>query len=365
MQVASPLAPGDRVPDFILSDPSGSRRQFYNEVTGRPLVLVAASGAARGPLGDRLSSLFAEASAFRDAGAELIAVVGGAQGDIRALAESLGSGVAVFADGGGEVLRGLLAPEPPRFPETQAFQPELASYLLDPNQRVIDVMRRAPRAEHGPRLLDALETWNRSRESERVLTGGAPVLMLPAVLDPDFCGELIDLWRKEHHEGGFSTGEANLYDAERKKTLEHVVRDQEMNKRLSLTLARRIGPELAKVFNYTAAFRFDGHIVMCYQPERRDFFGLHRDNLRNRNRRRFASSLNLNDDFEGGGLYFPEYSPHGYHMRTGTACVFSCALLHRALPVTRGRRWVLTSFFCDPDQADPNIPDGRRRQMRV
>jgi predicted 2-oxoglutarate/Fe(II)-dependent dioxygenase YbiX len=25
--------------------------------------------------------------------------------------------------------------------------------------------------------------------------------------------------------------------------------------------------------------------------------------------------------------------------------VFSCSLLHRALPVTRGRRFVLTTFF--------------------
>ena len=30
---------------------------------------------------------------------------------------------------------------------------------------------------------------------------------------------------------------------------------------------------------------------------------------------------------------------------TGGAAVFSCSVLHEALPVTRGRRFVLTTFF--------------------
>jgi predicted 2-oxoglutarate/Fe(II)-dependent dioxygenase YbiX len=29
----------------------------------------------------------------------------------------------------------------------------------------------------------------------------------------------------------------------------------------------------------------------------------------------------------------------------GAAAVFSCSLLHQVLPVTRGRRFVLTTFF--------------------
>ena len=32
------------------------------------------------------------------------------------------------------------------------------------------------------------------------------------------------------------------------------------------------------------------------------------------------------------------------------ACVFSCSLLHEALPVTKGRRFVLTTFMCDPPE---------------
>ena len=185
------------------------------------------------------------------------------------------------------------------------------------------------------------------------------------MLSPEYCVELIDLWQREHHEGGFSTGKANTYDPEKKKTLEHVIADPDLVRRLNVTLARRISPELAKVFNFRQPFQFDAPVVMSYQPERRDFFGLHRDDLRPRNRRIFAMSLNLNDDFEGGELVFPEYSPHGYKMPAGAACIFACGLLHAARPVTCGQRFVLTNFFCatEPQQAGAQGP--RQRQVRL
>ena len=61
--------------------------------------------------------------------------------------------------------------------------------------------------------------------------------------------------------------------------------------------------------------------------------------------RSFAVSLNLNDDFEGGELIFPEYSGTKVSPPAGAAAVFSCSVLHEARPVTRGRRFVLTTLF--------------------
>ena len=69
-------------------------------------------------------------------------------------------------------------------------------------------------------------------------------------------------------------------------------------------------------------------------------------------------SLNLNDDYEGGELTFPEFGPTLYKPRAGMAAVFSCSLLHEALPVTRGRRFVLTTFFRDRRKRPP--PVGQR-----
>jgi predicted 2-oxoglutarate/Fe(II)-dependent dioxygenase YbiX len=59
----------------------------------------------------------------------------------------------------------------------------------------------------------------------------------------------------------------------------------------------------------------------------------------------FALSLNLNDDYEGGQLRFPEYGNHLYRPDAGAALIFSCAHLHEVLEVTAGRRFVLLSFL--------------------
>ena len=53
--------------------------------------------------------------------------------------------------------------------------------------------------------------------------------------------------------------------------------------------------------------------------------------------RRFAVTLNLNDGFEGGELWFQEFGPRRYRPPPGGAAVFSCSLLHEARPVTAGR----------------------------
>ena len=56
-------------------------------------------------------------------------------------------------------------------------------------------------------------------------------------------------------------------------------------------------------------------------------------------------SLNLNDDYEGGLLRFPEFPGPVYRPAAGDAVVFSCTLLHEATPVTAGRRFGLFGFF--------------------
>ena len=45
-------------------------------------------------------------------------------------------------------------------------------------------------------------------------------------------------------------------------------------------------------------------------------------------------SLNLNTgDYEGGKLWFPEYGRQVYEIGRGGAALFSCSILHEALPV--------------------------------
>jgi len=86
--------------------------------------------------------------------------------------------------------------------------------------------------------------------------------------------------------------------------------------------------------------------------------GAHRDNLSpSTEHRRFTLSLNLNEGYEGGHLRFPEYGAYLYRPGAGGAVVFSGSHLHEALPVTRGKRYVLLSFlFGEGDRRPGSFP---------
>ena len=94
-------------------------------------------------------------------------------------------------------------------------------------------------------------------------------------------------------------------------------------------------------------------LVGCYEAEMGGHFRAHRDNTtKGTAHRRFAVTINLNaDDYEGGDLCFPEFGPRTYRAPTGGAIVFSCALLHQAMPVTRGRRFAFLPFLYDEETA--------------
>ncbi len=352
------LTRGDRVANFALPDTTDTQRVFYLEVTGGPIVLFAYDTVHDPEQAAALAAFADAAPALRQAGGELFSVSGDDIATNRATAERLGLDLTLWSDREAAILPLLLSAEPPSFPEVHGFKPSFATYVLDPNQRILDVVKRRPMENHVARAGELLERWAHPAQPGGVLSRGAPVLTLPDVFDPLLRRSLIEAWEKEHREGGLSDGTKNVRDFRKKRNLEHVVTDVELGRLVMRTLARRIGPELVKVFNYTAPYRFEGLTVLSYRADRQDFFGVHRDNLRQTRQRRFAMSLNLNDDFEGGALRFPEYGPHVYSPEAGSALVFSCALLHEALPVTRGQRWVLTTFFCDPEPKPTQAASG-------
>jgi len=95
------------------------------------------------------------------------------------------------------------------------------------------------------------------------------------------------------------------------------------------------------------------YLVACYDAEQLGFFVAHRDNTTTGTaHRRFACTLNLNaEDYDGGELRFPEFGSRTYRAPTGGAVVFSCSLLHEAMPVTRGKRYAFLPFFYDEGKA--------------
>lgn len=180
----------------------------------------------------------------------------------------------------------------------------------------------------------------------------APVLILPRVFEPAFCEELVAIYRRQ---GGVESGfmrEVNgktvlINDPLHKQRKDVLLEDVSQQAAVQERIAQRLLPEIRKAFQYNAT-RIERYLVARYVAGA-GWFGPHRDNTtQGTAHRKFAVTINLNaEDYEGGDLRFPEFGNRRYRAPTGGAAVFSCSLLHQALPVTRGERFACLPFLYD------------------
>jgi predicted 2-oxoglutarate/Fe(II)-dependent dioxygenase YbiX len=224
--------------------------------------------------------------------------------------------------------------------------------VLDPMLRVLHV---APLSEVEAVMafLAELPPFERLGEGEV----RPPILVLPRVLEPDFCRHLIRLY--EAH-GGQETGVMTdqwqftvmVRQPEFKRRRDYMVRDERTKRALQQRIERRLAPEIRKAFQFQPS-RIERFIVSCYDATEAAHFMPHRDNMtRGTAHRGFAVTINLNDDFDGGDLRFPEFGRRTYRAPIGGALVFSCSLLHQVVPVTRGIRYATLPFLHDEAAED-------------
>jgi predicted 2-oxoglutarate/Fe(II)-dependent dioxygenase YbiX len=197
----------------------------------------------------------------------------------------------------------------------------------------------------------------------------APVLYLPNVFEPDFCRRLIAYYEeKGGEESGFMQeidGKTVLrLDPAHKRRRDVLIEDETLIRAAQARVRRRIAPEIQKVHQFRAT-RMERYLVACYAAEDQAHFRAHRDNTtKGTAHRRFAVSINLNEDFEGGEIAFPEYGPQTFKPQAGAAVVFSCSLLHAVTPVTAGRRFAFLPFLYDDAAAalreanNPHLGEG-------
>jgi hypothetical protein len=142
-----------------------------------------------------------------------------------------------------------------------------------------------------------------------------------------------------------------MYDYSHKIRRDHFMKPGPDLKMVRDLIQSRVLPVLVQAFNYEAT-RFEDFRIACYDASRGGYFRPHRDNTTEGTaHRRFAISLLLNDDYEGGTLRFPEYGRSEYRPQAGCAVLFSCSLLHEAADVTAGLRFVLLSFLYGEKEA--------------
>ena len=345
MTNALSLRPGDRVPDFALPGLDGKLRKFIWSFTGDPVALLAVDDLANLDAGQFANLI----DACKGARVVPAVVAGNEVAAASAPWARLGGGMdspLLLCDPNKKYLPALLAQGGIGLAPIGNLR--MRVIVFDPNQRIAATFesRALPAASEAIGAL--AQSVRADGGADLVLrTPMAPVLVLPRVFETDFCTQLVRLWGKgDHKDSGVSSRYGNVNVSHLKRTEDYTVVEPMMQKAISDRLAYRIGPELTKVFAFDRQFTFDSHVVLSYSAEGEHFFGAHRDNgAPTTADRAFAVSLNLNDDFEGGELVFPEYAGVRVSPPVGAAAVFSCSLLHQVLPVRCGRRFVLTTFF--------------------
>ena len=257
-------------------------------------------------------------------------------------------GVRHFADGDGTVSRAYgVAPREgaPGFSDLRRFW-----FVLDPRLRVVAVF---PVDEAGNRaalhFVENLPTQADYFGRE----GQVPVMIIPHVFEPEFCTRLIGLFQAAGgSDSAVLTEGTAVTDHGFKRRRDLRITDQVLVAQIQTRIFRRIVPEIRHAFQFDAT-RLERLIIASYDAAEDGRFGPHRDNtLASTAHRRFAVSINLNDDFEGGNIVFPEYGPRQFRPPTGGALVFSCSLMHTVVPVTRGRRYACLPFVYDDAAAE-------------
>jgi predicted 2-oxoglutarate/Fe(II)-dependent dioxygenase YbiX len=339
------LEPGDRFPEFMLADQTGAMRAFSQRVRGLAMaVFLDSTDALRRSLRER-------ADDYQAAALDCLAIDGAA--------ESAEPWPTILADEAGRIRQSLR-----EMTGRSAATGGPLAFLLDRNQRIIALADEtlADANDSGGDLARwALARWSAEPPAAPAaeIRHAAPVLTIPNVLSRDDCCALIARWHEMGNAPGKVTSLVKGEQVERvyeslKKRRDHRLNDPAVLRPLLALIARRLAPELDKAFHYRA-FKFDRVLIACYDAERGDFFRRHRDNQTPATAtRRFALTLNLNsEEYDGGELIFPEYGDHRYKPATGAAVLFSCSLLHEALPVTAGQRFALLSFLRDAGDSSP------------
>lgn len=231
-----------------------------------------------------------------------------------------------------------------------AYRP--TTFVIDPRLRILAILPLGEGAGHLAQVLETLAAEPPIGAPEPARPQ-APVLFVPRLFEPELCRRLIEVYQQQGgRESGFMRDidgkTVTVMDYQHKRRQDVMLTDPALIGEVRARVRLRLVPEIRKAFAFEAT-RMERYLIACYDSETSGHFRAHRDNTtQGTAHRRFACTINLNaEDFEGGDLRFPEYGPQSYRAPTGGAVVFSCSLLHEALPVTHGTRYAFLPFFYD------------------
>jgi predicted 2-oxoglutarate/Fe(II)-dependent dioxygenase YbiX len=333
---------GDRVPRF--SAPLVTGGPFDLHVSAGRWVVLSFLGALSNPRAHReLASLLREAELFREDHLVVGCVFTEPPDDIAKIS-GIGSNALFFlADYDGATSRSFGAFETPR------------TIVLDPMLRAVADIAWDCAEGHAQAVRSVLRNLPAVDDSAGVPMS-APALIVPRVFSFELCDFLVQFYEQQGGEdSGFQFDAAGktttLSDWRLKRRSDVIVAAPEVRDLIRRQIVHRLLPEIEQYFQFQAT-RMDRYIVARYDSEVGGHFHRHRDNVNaGAQHRRFAVSINLNGNFEGCDLMFPEFGRKVYRPPDGGALVFSCGALHQVTPITRGKRYAFLAFLYGEEDA--------------
>jgi peroxiredoxin len=299
---------GDPVPWF--SAPVITGGSFDLHVSAGRWVVLSFLGSAADPRAmAEAAELAREGASFGEDHLTIGCVFTGEPDDIGNLAALSRSGLSFLADYDGAISRSFGALEMPR------------TVVLDPMLRAVaDIPWDTPQG-HAETVRNVLRGLPAVDDSAGVPLF-APALMVPRVFGFDICDFLVQFYESQgavdsgfqFDVGGKTT---TLSDWRLKRRSDVAVGAPEVRDLVRGQIVRRLLPAIEQYFQFRAT-RMDRCIVACYDSEVGGHFHRHRDNVNaGAQHRRFAVSINLNNDFEGCDLVFPEFGRKAYRPSEG------------------------------------------------
>jgi peroxiredoxin len=342
----SPLNVGEPAPWFAAA--TGSNHTggvMFDELAGRHIVLFFFGSAARPDVAEVLAAFERRNDLFDGKRALFVGVGNDAEDFKQARVRQHHAAQIFLLDSNGVATRQYLS-EPAAAGRTlTSIRP--TAFVLSPALQIIEIIALAEPATFVGRIASLLKQLP-ARSPD---LSSAPVLVVPQIFDRAFCAHLVDLYESI---GGREIGSiendgkvVEPFDPKFRKRLDWHISDEPALQRTRELLERRLLPMIYRAFQFRTT-RIERYLVGCYDGKTGGYFRPHRDNTAPVvAHRRFAVTINLNEDYEGGYLRFPEFGDRSYRTSPGDAIVFSCSLLHEVTPITRDRRYAFISFFYD------------------
>jgi hypothetical protein len=184
--------------------------------------------------------------------------------------------------------------------------------------------------------------------------GHPPVLSVPGILDHADCQRLLEAWERDGgEESGYMLPDAKgtpveILNALRKRRRDFVLEPgSDLYRCIWDRLRTRLFPAMRRAFQFDVVGA-ERLLVGRYSAESGGHFEKHRDWEGADSHREFGVTINLNNEFTGGALEFPEYPGQSFVPAPGMALAYSGALMHRVARVTTGHRFCLLSFLYGP-----------------